>query len=189
MFDSMLCISDNTLRRKWKYLRDQYSVELAKLLIHPDDSASPATNWIYFNSLSFLRDVITPRTSIMNSQSIQINPRDDEWSPENSEDRNFEFLDSNQIKTELCDDNELAESLNSDDIPQERHHEEDYSVTKPQTTRLTQTTAEQEDEDANMLFFQSILPYVKKIPENKKLSFRTQILNLVDGFLLPNNPE
>jgi len=57
------------LRKKWKYLRDQFAVELGK--IPPsrsgdaEDSAS-TSKWPDFQSLLFLKDIVRPRFSTGN---------------------------------------------------------------------------------------------------------------------------
>lgn len=57
---------ENKLRRKWKYLRDQFAVELGKSpLPHSGDGADdvPTSKWPYFTQLLFLRDIVKPRSS------------------------------------------------------------------------------------------------------------------------------
>lgn len=57
------------MRKKWKYLRDQFAVELGK--IPPSrsgdagDSAS-TSKWPHFQSLLFLKDIVRPRFSTGN---------------------------------------------------------------------------------------------------------------------------
>lgn len=65
----MLFFSDGVLRKKWKYLRDQFTVELGK--ITPSRSGDPAgatyePKWPHFKSLLFLKDVVKPRQSTGN---------------------------------------------------------------------------------------------------------------------------
>lgn len=65
---SML-FSDGVIRKKWKYLRDQFTVELGK--ITPSRSGDPAgatyePKWPHFKSLLFLKDVVKPRQSTSN---------------------------------------------------------------------------------------------------------------------------
>ena len=57
------------LRKKWKYLRDQFSVEFGK--IKPPRSGDPAgesyeSKWPHYRSLLFLKDIVKPRASSSN---------------------------------------------------------------------------------------------------------------------------
>ncbi|XP_069675761.1 uncharacterized protein [Periplaneta americana] len=54
---------ENKLRKKWKYLRDQFAVELGKVTRSGDTGDLPASKWPYFQSLLFLKDVVKPRPS------------------------------------------------------------------------------------------------------------------------------
>jgi len=70
------------LRKKWKYLRDQFSVEFGK--IKPPRSGDPAgesygPKWPHYRSLLFLKDIVKPRASSRNLKSdksapMQCNP-------------------------------------------------------------------------------------------------------------------
>lgn len=41
------------------------------------------------------------------------------------------------------------------------------------------------EDDADLYFFKSLLPHVKRIPEERKMSFRSRIQNIVDEFAYP----
>lgn len=59
-------ISDEVARKKWKYLRDQFSVELGKITVPRSGDAegeSYEPKWPHFKSLLFLKDVVKPRPS------------------------------------------------------------------------------------------------------------------------------
>jgi hypothetical protein len=61
-------LSDAVLRKKWKYLRDQFSVEYGK--IKPPRSGDPGgesyeLKWPHYRSL-FLKDIVKPRASSSN---------------------------------------------------------------------------------------------------------------------------
>ena len=54
------------LKKKWKYLRDQFAIEWGKLPpARSGDSAEDTQlpKWQYFKSLLFLKDIVTPRTT------------------------------------------------------------------------------------------------------------------------------
>jgi hypothetical protein len=67
-----LVISDAVLHKKWKYLRDQFSVKFGK--IKPPRSGDPGCEsyepkWPHYRSLLFLKDVVKPRASSSNLKS------------------------------------------------------------------------------------------------------------------------
>ncbi|XP_050315311.1 uncharacterized protein LOC126749663 [Anthonomus grandis grandis] len=55
---------ENKLRKKWKYIRDQFSVELGKFPPPRSGDAAndtPTSKWPYFKLLLFLKDTVMPR--------------------------------------------------------------------------------------------------------------------------------
>lgn len=61
------------MRKKWKYLRDQFAAELAKIyasLSEDEPSVSYETRWPHYNSLLFLKDVIKVRNPLRKSKSL-----------------------------------------------------------------------------------------------------------------------
>jgi len=75
-------LSDAVLRKKWKYLREQFSVEFGK--IEPPHSGDPGgesyeLKWPHYRLLLFLKDIVKPRASSSNliwdkSAPVQSNP-------------------------------------------------------------------------------------------------------------------
>lgn len=62
------------LKKKWKYLRDQYSTELSKIT-RPKSGAGAdeivTCKWQYFEALSFLKDIVRPRQSSGNCSILK----------------------------------------------------------------------------------------------------------------------
>lgn len=61
------------MKKKWKYLRDQFAAELKKFpSARSGDAAGDkqTSKWVYFQLLFFLKDVIEPRTSTGNLSSV-----------------------------------------------------------------------------------------------------------------------
>lgn len=81
--------SEDKLRKKWKYLRDQFGTELSKLTRPRSGSGVGAiakSKWQYFDQLSFLRDVVQCRQSSGNlkqptqsSETVSILPETREF--------------------------------------------------------------------------------------------------------------
>jgi len=64
-------------RKKWKYLRDQFSVDFGK--IKPPRPGDPGgesyeTKWPHYRSLLFLKDIVKPRASSSNLKSDKSAP-------------------------------------------------------------------------------------------------------------------
>ncbi|XP_045482789.1 uncharacterized protein LOC123686591 isoform X2 [Harmonia axyridis] len=215
----------NKLRKKWKYLRDQFSVELGKCPIlrsgdAPEDELS--SKWTYFTQLLFLKDVVKPRASSGNlSAALQLHQReygDDasqsftrcDVSNENEyfdeipqgSDRNeigstFSFKNNKEQDTENiradCD-NENASTLSPASTGTEKpvakrrrtlmNDEFNTSLLDIEKRKLEYLEAKSRrqsyEEDEHLLFFKSLLPYVRKIPESRILAFRCRVQELVD---------
>ncbi|GFN92826.1 transcription factor adf-1 [Plakobranchus ocellatus] len=52
------------LRKKWKYLRDNFSVEYGKTLSEGPHGGRFVSRWHYYSSLTFLKSNVTPRSSV-----------------------------------------------------------------------------------------------------------------------------
>nr|CAD7417096.1 unnamed protein product [Timema poppensis] len=67
------------LRKKWKYLRDQFTIEMGKFppCRSGDPNGHPESKWPYFKSLMFLVGVVKPRTTLNNSKSSKIRAHQD----------------------------------------------------------------------------------------------------------------
>ncbi|GFS23564.1 transcription factor Adf-1 [Elysia marginata] len=70
-------LGNATLKKKWKYLRDNFSIKYSKRPVsRSGDGADnlPASKWQYFQQLLFLKDVISPR-SCTGSLTASLNSR------------------------------------------------------------------------------------------------------------------
>lgn len=68
----MLFFAEHILKKKWKYLRDQYSIELSKITRPKSGSGAnevTVSKWQYFTALSFLKGIVKPRQSSGNCSS------------------------------------------------------------------------------------------------------------------------
>jgi hypothetical protein len=57
-------ITEDKLRKKWKYFRDQFGIEVSKLKrpwSGDEGGKTQTSKWQYFKSLYFLRDIIKSR--------------------------------------------------------------------------------------------------------------------------------
>ena len=61
-----MCISENDLRKKWKYLREKFSSDYSKRLVGKSGDTTnsyPSSKWPYFQQLMFLKDIVQTRAS------------------------------------------------------------------------------------------------------------------------------
>ncbi|VVC93449.1 unnamed protein product, partial [Leptidea sinapis] len=78
---------ENKIRKKWRYLRDQFAVELGKIHCNwmEDEENVNSPKWPYFKSLLFLKDQVRPRITKRFSRQ-----RSQDSQEQNSEDPDFD---------------------------------------------------------------------------------------------------
>ena len=62
------------IRKKWKYLRDQFAVEFSKQPVSRSGDEGGVIykcKWAHFNSLLFLKDIVKPRRSTGNLSNVE----------------------------------------------------------------------------------------------------------------------
>lgn len=69
---NLLSIPAPILKKKWKYLRDQFAVEFGRIPISRSGDAahSNSSKWQFYNSLLFLQDIVKPRPSSGNLSKV-----------------------------------------------------------------------------------------------------------------------
>ncbi|KAF6203565.1 hypothetical protein GE061_001897 [Apolygus lucorum] len=175
---------EHKLRKKWKYLRDQFCVEFGKI------SAGKESQWAHYNSLCFLADVVKPR-QLKQSAYFRDSADDDDNSTHNDVSR-YQMMTRGEVQ--------VADPLADDSVDPLRAADETRDSSGPSRKRSADgelkpeavdnkdllkkilEKADSELEDDDMLFFRSLLPYVSKIADHKKLRFRSKILQVVDEF-------
>lgn len=205
-------VLENKLRKKWKYLRDQFSVELGKLPPPSSGDASGAVTpkWMYFSQLLFLKDTVKPRISTrdltMDQDSIVNEDGLDEIQSYLQLDmqhaNNFvESDETNEINTNIeskHEDHSVLSSLHSiqcsPTCPAKRRrgqidifNEAILDIEKKKLEYLqSNSKTDNSKEDDHLFFFKSLLPHVRKIPESQILPFRNRVQELVDQFAYQN---
>ncbi|RUS82551.1 hypothetical protein EGW08_009681, partial [Elysia chlorotica] len=199
-------MEETALRKKWKYLRDNFATEYSKRPVGRSRAEAkniPQSKWAYFEQLMFLKDMVTPRAS---SGSIS---RRQPFSQELHEhlEPNVDLLESPEqtLQADLFVENgagavEDAEDLQSASDPQagqpnlnagpstsrgikRESSYEDYN------NKMCKNKQERrrDDEDADVMFWKALLPHIRKIPAHKKLRFQNKILSVVDEFVYNNS--
>ncbi|XP_072934156.1 uncharacterized protein [Epargyreus clarus] len=161
---------EHKVRKKWKYLRDQFSVEYGK--IPPagceEEMLTYEPKWRYYKSLQFLEEVVTPRVNTKN-------PRRDEDSSEGSQDTSAPGSPSpmeNELKTRY-----------KERMMEMKKQKLRYMREKQKMKRSSEMVNEE-----HMHFFKSLLPHVRSIPPHMQLSFRNRVQAVVEEFAYRPDP-
>jgi len=123
-----LVLSDAVLRKKWKYLRDQFCVEFGKSQPpHSGDTGGESyePKWPHYKSLLFLKDVVKPRSSSSNLKSDKSAPTQSNPIPSN--DKTVDNVQRGDTGDHDDRDDSVAFSENDNDdlrFTQFRTHEE-----------------------------------------------------------------
>ncbi|XP_076034496.1 uncharacterized protein LOC143021098 [Oratosquilla oratoria] len=196
-------------RRKWKYLRDQFAVELGKIAPARPGEASgdtPTSKWQYFKLLLFLRDVVKPRASTGNSSGVvasdvietslpgspqveyQTGTVDPSAREEGSSSRNQDTPECDEAAMERHRLASPSTHLNGKGASR-RSKADDYNQSifdierqKIQYLLEKLSRKQDKDDDEDMMFFKSLLPHVKRVPDVQKLTFRSRLQGLVQQF-------
>ncbi|XP_050311195.1 uncharacterized protein LOC126746843 [Anthonomus grandis grandis] len=216
---------ENKLRKKWKYIRDQFSVELGKFPPPRSGDAAndtPTSKWPYFKLLLFLKDTVMPRKlkgnlpqvsgrteSFAESQteaeeSIQSSMELDETSfcstedvvppqrnagddiVENTRQENIKTPSRTKRNTDVSSTPQFSSKKKRG--PTEIFNDSLLEIEKQKVAYLeSKSKRANEKEDEHLLFFKSLLPHVKKIPESRVLAFRCRVQELVEQFSYPLN--
>ncbi|KAL4714236.1 hypothetical protein ACJJTC_009588 [Scirpophaga incertulas] len=142
------------LQRKWKSLRDSFNREKAKKKnVASGSAATSSKEYIYFNQLSFLNSL------------KEVSPPTDVTSEgaTNDAERPHPKINRNiNIKRAEKSENDILRTLSE---KLKRKHDQ---------------ISDQHDPDKQ--FLMSLLPHVKKIDENCKLDFQSEILQLIKRY-------
>ncbi|XP_030751838.1 uncharacterized protein LOC115879266 [Sitophilus oryzae] len=169
------------LRKQWKYLRDQYSVELGKHPLPRSGDAAEDTftsKWRYFPQLHFLKDVVKPRVSsgnLSSTQSSQVTFKEESQSSVEFDENGGDEEDFDSSEQVVAKKRRGKDTYQESILDIERRNVEYYLESEAKQNSIDQ-------EDEHLSFFKSLLPHVRKIPENRLLSFRCRIQEIVDQF-------
>lgn len=88
--------TEETLKKQWKYLKDQFRKELKKKTILRSGAESEAwqSTWQYFNLMSFMKDEVIPSPTTGNLESNN---------PSNSQTNIQEYSQATEDGNELLD--------------------------------------------------------------------------------------
>lgn len=176
------------LRRKWKYLRDQFSVEYSKIKTpRSGDAAETATEpkWPYFKQMLFLKDIVTPRVSSSNlkpkaptmtdKRKVERENHVSQFADEQETDdvdlnvSETETSTGNVTETQHVEFNEPTSPTASQPRKRKRVtlYNEKILQLEQQKINTIQSALQKEPDNDDIMFFKSLLPFVSKIPTEK----------------------
>jgi hypothetical protein len=175
------------LRKKLKYLRDQFSVEFGK--ITPPRSGDPGgesyePKWSHYRSLLFLKDVVKPRASSGNLKSYKSTPILSNDKTDDSVQRGDIGDHGDRGDSEAFNDND-NEDLS---FTQSGTHDEnqDGEITSQERSLLQHNLRKKK---RNATYNETIIEiekqkakFLEKAIKNMKLRFRNSIQQVVDEF-------
>ncbi|RVE49701.1 hypothetical protein evm_005676 [Chilo suppressalis] len=196
-------VEEAALRKKWKYLRDQFCVEFSKIKQprsgDPGGETSHDPKWPHYRSLLFLKDIVRPRASSGNLREPSQETYT-EAAPINAQEEFIEINDEfHNVSEDLNEDLSEGDPCSMADVPQavtkevkktqKRRHDSNakynaaiIEIETKKAKLLEDTLKNRQTEDDDLLFFRALLPHVKKIPPHRKLRFRNRVQEVVDEF-------
>lgn len=200
-------VAEVNLRKKWKYLKDQFAHELGRIEYQRANGTNKniESQWVYFDSLLFLKGIIKPRTTLNSLIRKKKRPSD----LESTETKITSHFNDSVKESYSVDESEIDDISDQEEFIELYEEEENASVTqspysnfenknKRPTCNLDRNQAKKgniseisyeqsKEENDDLLFFRSLLPFVHKIPENMKLRFRSKVMVLVEEFANSQN--
>lgn len=191
-------LSEHELRKKWRYLRDQFCIELGKSTqprTGAPDGESSASKWPYFETLMFLKDIVRPRLPLryLKKMGLSENVTEDDNIYTDTDKSQEKEDDLEDLGPSITQNAPVGPSQSQQNISGKRLRDHDngkISEIKTKKTKLLEDASKTQKPDRDdFIFFQSLLPYVEKIPPNLKLKFRNQIQQVVDEFAFPTSSQ
>ncbi|RVE41566.1 hypothetical protein evm_013783 [Chilo suppressalis] len=155
------------LRKKWRYLRDQYAVETSKIPRALEGSYTP--KWPPFKSLHFLKGVIPRRDRKRKVRRSSSNTSDDQ---------NDEQSDMAAMSYQEDESHDPFE----DEVDVKPSRKKLIFASSNNAITYQEERPKEEDDNEHMYFFKSLLPHVREIPRRRLLAFRSCIQAIVEDF-------
>ncbi|CAG9772171.1 unnamed protein product [Ceutorhynchus assimilis] len=207
-------VTEEEARKCWKNVRQEYGKQIKKIQGRSGDGAENeiVCQWPYFEKLHFLRDQFTPRYSSTNlidetQDTVESNPEDSNLE---ESDTDAEQSTSTSITNVLSPSSELQDVVATTSSSSRATSGSKYSVTQTGYKRritpqieigrqlvdiekeklaLRTNKMSQDPNDDDIGFFNSLLPYVKKLTPRDKLKFRMDMQNSLFEFLYPSKQQ
>ncbi|CAF4891549.1 unnamed protein product [Pieris macdunnoughi] len=192
---------ESKIRKRWRYLRDQFAVELGK--ISPSRSGDEATTvypkWPYFKPLLFLKPMVKARLTTgsltrqrsHSNSAVSLDSETEYTQTTNDHDCSLSPGPSNMEDTDASDQPTVSPAMPVSKIALKRpkrtindklldiENQKLKFLQDKEKSRQNRTT---DADNEHILFFKSLIPHIEKIPQHMLLSFRNRIQSVVDEF-------
>ncbi|GBP19164.1 hypothetical protein EVAR_11485_1 [Eumeta japonica] len=159
-------------KEKWKNIRDQFMKEFKKIPVCRSGDAGTDENtsrWPYFQMMLFIKDDVTPELNEGNlDEPTDGNSNDNERSP------TPQSIAGSSTSTQYTS----TKRKQAQDLRQEFMELEKKKLDLLQI-KLSQSTERQEPDCEDLLFFKSLLPYMKELSSMQKLRTRNKITDVI----------
>ncbi|KAF6205446.1 hypothetical protein GE061_019618 [Apolygus lucorum] len=193
-------LAKEEVKAKWKNLRDNFNKELKKIPTQRSGDGGEQENyfeypgkWQHFTQLLFLKDVLIPRVTegnltesldTLGTSSLPIEVIDSSQIPIRSEEFSYEIIEAEDVVLSPSADIPLQnceqESTYSTSCPPAKKQkrkmssfEEKLLQVEEEKLKLVGQSVRKEDEDTR--FFDSLLPYFKKLGDVEKLRVKNYV--------------
>jgi hypothetical protein len=168
------------VKQKWKNLRDTFRVELKKTKRYSNTDSSLRSLWAYYDDMYFLKDILKTR---------RLTDGDD--GPDNSEglaDVKVEPDSEITFSPNPLADNDTNHGIVIENVTSLRPQSEEVNTTQEQKSRRGakrkrshdgDNADSDEEQDDDLLFFRSLLPFTRKLDQDKKLLFRMNVQQML----------
>lgn len=162
--NTLAFVSVRTVLRKWKSIRASYTREILKMKEEQKSGSGKKTRkpYVYFEQLRFL-ETLTKKTSNSLESNESIIDEDATEMPGNAD--------------KLMEDRSTRLKINRKHTAKTTAKEEDELI-EVLKTRIKTTTPEAEP-DSDKLFLLSLLPEIRKVPPERQLKVKSDILAVI----------
>nr|CAH7749531.1 unnamed protein product [Callosobruchus chinensis] len=207
-------VTEAEARKCWKNVRQEYGKQLKKIQSESGDGAENeiVCQWPYFEKLNFLSDQFTPRhssTNFMDETQDTVNSNSEDSNPEENN-SDAEQSTSTSITNVMSPNAESQDVVSTISTLSRATSRSKYSVSQTGYKRrltpqieiarqlvdiekeklaLRANKISQDPNDDDIGFFNSLLPYVKKLAPRDKLKFRMNMQNCLFEMLYPSNQQ
>ncbi|KAG8228491.1 hypothetical protein J437_LFUL009357 [Ladona fulva] len=177
-------------KTKWKSLKDQFRREMQKMPKYKPGSDTHTSKWQYFDLMRFIKDFDDP-------EKVQRNLR------------GKRDVEESNLEEDACDEEAENEEISNMDKPIEMSHSPEASLSSIQCGRksrkidtenetssfgmekqkIVQKYHGEEEENADLFFFKSLLPYMQEFSPLEKLHVRNDIQNVILNHYSRKNGE
>lgn len=177
---NFLFIGD-TIKKKWRGLRDNFRKEFLKQgKPRSGDSGGPkqTSKWAYFESMLFLKDIISNRGSSGNIPSVEGCSSDDRClnNEQYNEDEEIEENESLEKATKSQGDSVVSETLRQPFSKKSKRQDCMESMVQLEKEKIDiLKRASRCNDDPDYHFLMSLLPDLKKIKQDNKLKVRIKL--------------